>query len=182
MSKGVDFSNNVGPVTINNEVRNSRFSILGRLVEIIATSEYNEVDLERTPADIDLKVNFNNINGHQWIIEDYIDSSLIIDESIKELNKTILNGSTKLKRQMNIFYKRSLDKYSISTRPFDLDELKLKSDLVVAEVISMATNMVKGSSNLKDGYFEEDIEHGIALITSYSIIECIVLENPSNHN
>lgn len=182
MSKGVVFNDNKGPVTVVNENGSARPSILGKLIEIIATSDQVSMDLDRVPAEIDVKVNFNDLNGHKWIIEEYIRSSLLIDESIEALNQTVLNGSTKLKRQMKIFYNRSLEKHSISINPFDLEKLKLNSDAVVSEVIYMTKEFVKNSADLKHGYFEEDIDYGVSLITSYSIIECIVLENPNDHN
>lgn len=182
MSKGVTFNDNKGPVTIIDEGSSARPSILGKLIEIIATSEHVEVNLDRNPAEIDVKINFNDLTNHKWIIEEYIQSSLLIDESIEALNQTILNGSTKLKRQMKAFYNRALDKYMINRSPFDLDKLKHNSDSIVDEVISLTKRFVKNSADLKQGYFEEDIDYGVSLITSYSIIECIVLENPNDHN
>lgn len=182
MSKGVTFNDNKGPVTVVNESGYARPSILGRLIEIIATSKPLPLDLDRVPANIDVKIYFNDLDGHKWIIEEYKKSSLLIDESIETLNQTVLNGSTKLKRQMKIFYNRALEKHSININPFDLKKLKLNSDSVVDEVISLTKIFVKNSADLKQGYFEEDIDYGVSLITSYSIIECIVLENPNDHN
>lgn len=182
MSKGVTFINNNGPVTILDEGDSARPSILGKLIEIIATTGQAEINLDRNPAEIDVKINFNDLTSHKWLIDEYIQSSLLIDESIEALNQTILNGSTKLKRQMKAFYNRALDKYSITRSPFDLEKLKLNSDSIVDEVISSTKRFVKSSADLKQGYFEEDIDYGVSLITSYSIIECIVLENPNDHN
>ncbi|TWU67803.1 hypothetical protein AYI74_13600 [Shewanella algae] len=182
MSKGVAFHDNQGPVTVLNEQKTPRASILGKLIEIIATSEHDALNLDRIPSEIDTKIQFNDLDGYRWLIDEYVNSSLLIDESIKELNQTVLNGSTKLKRQMRLFYNRSLEKHSISTRPFDLPKLKLHSDHVVKDVIDMVTGFVKSSADLKSGYYEEDIEYGVSLITSYSIIECIVLENPNDHD
>lgn len=182
MSKGVVFNENKGPVTVVNTSGTARPSILGKLIEIIATSDQAPMNLDRDPAAIEVKINFNDLSRHKWIIEEYIKSSLLIDESIDVLNQTILNGSTKLKRQMKSFYKLALEKNSIKVTPFDLKKLKLNSDCVVDEVITLTKNFVKNSADLKQGYFEEDIEYGVGLITSYSIIECIVLENPNDHN
>lgn len=182
MSKDVTFYENKGPVTIFDESGSARPSILGRLIEIIATSDHKEMDLDRDPVEIDVKINFNDLTSHKWIIEEYVKSSLLIDESIEALNQTILNGSTKLKRQMKFFYNLALEKYSINIKPFDLEKLKLNSDYIVDEVILLTKRFVKNSSDLKQGYFEEDIDYGVNLITSYSIIECIVLENPNDHD
>lgn len=182
MSKGVTFNDNKGPVTIVDESGSARPSILGKLIEIIATSDQTAMNLDRDPAEIDVKISFNDLSGRKWIIEEYIKSSLLIDESIEVLNQTILNGSTKLKRQMKIFYNRALEKYSVNVNPFDLEKLKLNSDLIVDEVVSLTKRFVKNSADLKQGYFEEDIDYGVSLIASYSIIECIVLENPNDHN
>lgn len=181
MSNGVTFNENKGPVTIIDEGGSTRPSILGKLVEIIATSEQTKMNLDRDPAEIDVKINFNDLIDHKWIIKEYVQSSLLIDVSIEELNQTILNGSTKLKRQMKTFYNQALNKCSINISPFDLEKLKRNSDFIVDEVISLTKRFVKNSADLKQGYFEEDIDYGVRLITSYSIIECVVLENPNDH-
>lgn len=182
MSNGVTFSDNNGPVTIINEGVSARPSILGKLIEIIATSDNTETNLDRDPAEIETKISFNDLTGHQWLIDDYIKSSLLIDESIEALNQTILNGSTKLKRQMKLFYNRALEKHSIKTKPFDIEKLRKNSDFIVEEVMRSTKKFVKDSTDLGHGYFEEDIDYGVSLITSYCIIECIVLENPNDHS
>jgi hypothetical protein len=182
MSRGVIFDNNSGPVTVINEKQEARSTILGKLIEIIASAECESMNLDRIPAEIEHKIQFNDLKSYQWLIDEYVSSSLLIDKSILQLNQTILNGSTRLKRQMKIFYLKSLGKYSISTKPFDLEKLKTNSDGVIQEVIYLATKFVNLSSDLKDGYFSEDIEYGVTLLTSYSIIECIVLENPNDHD
>ena len=182
MSKGVVFNNNNGRVTVKNENKTPRSSILGRLIEIIAVGSTEKIDLDRVPADIEVKIQYNSLSSYRWVVEEYIGESLLIDESIKELNQTILNGSTRLKRQMKFFYNKALSEYSISTSPFDIEKLKLFSDEVVKEVMQLASEFVQSSADLKEGYFQEDVDHGVALITSYSVIECIVLENPNDHN
>jgi len=182
MSKGVTFNDNAGTVTVINDSSSPRPSILGKLIEIIAIGNHEKINLDRIPADIEEKINFNSLNSYQWLVDEFVGSSLLIDESIQELNETILNGSTKLKRQMKYFYNKSLSKYSIKTKPFDVKKLQLSADDIVGEVIQLVTKFVQSSADLKNGYFKEDIEHGVALIVSYSIIECIVLENPNDHN
>lgn len=182
MTKGITFDNNLGPVTILNESEEPRHSILGRLIEIIAVANCDKMDLDRMPADIEEKIHFNNLKRYHWLEDYFVSYSLLIDESIRELNQTILNGSTKLKRQMKIFYYKSLSKFAISTKPFDIEKLRLHSDSVVEDVILQVTTFVRSSADLKSGYFKEDIDHGVALVTSYSIIECIVLENPNDHD
>jgi len=182
MSKGVVFNDNKGPITVNNDNKTPRFSILGKLVEIIACGSSEQMDLNRVPADIEVKIEYNNLNSYQWVVQEFIGESLLIDESIKELNQTVLNGSTKLKRQMKLFYYKALSKYFISTNPFNISKLKALSDEVVKEVMQLTSEFIQKSADLKTGYFQEDIDHGVALITSYSIIECIVLENPNDHN
>lgn len=182
MSNDILFADNKGPVAIRNENKTPRASILGRLIEIIAAGSTEEIDLDRDPAGVEVKIEYNNLDSHRWVVDKYVGQSLLVDESIKELNQTILNGSTKLKQQMKLFYYKALSEYSISTNPFDIEKLKLCSDKVVKEVMESVVEVATNSTDLKAGYFEEDIAQGAALITSYSIIECIVLENPNDHN
>lgn len=182
MSHGVLFKDNYGPITIANDSRSARPSILGHLVEIIAKNSQTQTNLSRDPAEIEVKIKFNDLTRHHWLIDQYVESSLLVDESIEALNQAILNGSTKLKRQMKILYSQALEKYSIKTKPLDLEKLRKSSDLIVDEVITSTIKFVKDSASLGDGYFEEDIYYGVCLITSYSIIECIVLENPNDHH
>ncbi|MEZ8234783.1 hypothetical protein LMH73_001655 [Vibrio splendidus] len=181
MSRGVSFDNNQGPVTVKNEQLIARSTVIGKLIEIIALSDPDSISLKRDPIGVECKIKFNDLNDFHWLISEFVSSSQVIEESMKELNSSIINGSTKLKRQMKLFYLQSLSKFSICTNPFDMDKLKMKSDNIVQDVIDQAKEMVSKSSDLKDGYFDEDINFGIALIVSYSIIECIVLENPHDH-
>ena len=180
--QGVEFKDNQGSITIINGDSLARATILGKLIEIIASSDTEILNLDRDPAEIEFKLQFNNLVSYGWLIDHYINSSSLIDDSMVELNKMIPSGSTKLKRQMKLFYFESLAKFNICTKPFDIERLKVNSDNVVKEVIFLATKLVKSSSDLKIGYFDEDINFGITLITSYSIIECIVLENPHDHD
>lgn len=182
MSKDIHFVNNQGPIAITTEAQISRASILGKLVEIIASTEVEQLDMKRVPAEIEHKIEFNDLLSHRHLITNFIDNALMIDKSMEELNQTILNGSTKLKRQMKLFYMEALHDFSISTDPIDLDKLKTHSDDIVRSVIALTTKQVVKSSNVLDGYFEEDIHLGVSLITSYSIIECVVLENPNDYN
>lgn len=182
MSGDINFPENQGPITIINEDLVRRPSILGHLVEIIATGSYDPLNLDRTPAAADVKIDFNNLTHFRWLIDEYIQNSLTIDGAVTSLNQLIPDGSTRLKRQMKRFYYAALAKYSIKTNPFDLEKLKINSDKVVAEVIDTTKRFVNASENLKDGYYIEDIEEGVQLIVSYCIIECIVLENPNDHS
>jgi hypothetical protein len=102
-NNGVMFGNNQGPVTIvNNGTEQRRATVIGKLIEIIASGNDKEISLDRVPAEIDQKINFNNLKEYRWLIEEYVSASLFVGESINQLNRTILNGSTKLKIQMNV--------------------------------------------------------------------------------
>lgn len=182
MNQGVTFKDNLGPVTISNETRIVRSSILGRLVEIIATANDKSLDLGREPVDIEKKIEFNSLVTYSWLVDEFIENSVLIDSSITQLNTFISNGSTKLKRQMKLFYRTALLEYGVCVKPLNLAKLQEHSDSIVGRVIELAYELVMGSNDLQDGYFTEDISFGICLITSYSIIECIVLENPNDHN
>ncbi|GAB3469462.1 hypothetical protein [Azotobacter salinestris] len=182
MGQGVNFDNNRGDIYINNERGIARSTVLGKLVEIIAAADSERLDLSRDPADVEVKIKFNDLCMYRWLVDEYIENCFLIDESIVELNRVINSGSRKLKQQVKLFYRQALTKYEISTKPFDLDGLKRNSDRVVKEVVALATELVKSSSDLQQGYYDEDINFGIHLIISYAIIECIVLENPNDHD
>jgi hypothetical protein len=178
----ITFDNNNGNIEIRNESSAvPRRSVLGRLVEIIAEGNGDDVSLDRLPSEIETKINFNDLKYHVWVVESYLESSILIDESIKQLNQLILNGSTKLKRQMNMFYKTALSSHGVSMRPFDLEKLRANSDSIVKSVMDQTRLFVLKSSDISDGYFAEDIDYGVELIVSYSIIECVVLENENAH-
>ena len=182
MGQGVVFKDNNGPVHIESDRRIARSSVLGKLIEIIATSEPDSVDLTREPAEIEKKILFNDLVTHRWVIQQYVENALLVDGSITQLNRMINGGSTKLKRQMKIFYCKALAQFGIANFPEDLQKLKTHSDNIVAKVLTLTGDFVRSSSDLQTGYFDEDIEFGVVLIASYSIIECIVLENPNDHN
>ncbi|WP_284892844.1 hypothetical protein [Cobetia amphilecti] len=182
MSHGVVFNNNNGPVEIVQRSIVRRSSIIGKLIEILAMAEPPDYDLARYPADISNKISFNDLSSSGHLLNDYIDNSLLMTESIRQLNKDIVNGDTKLKRQMKIFYHDALFKYHICLSPFNIEELRKNSNLIVQNVIEDTQELVRNSSDLQDGYYEEDIIFGVNVIVAYSIIDCIVMENPNDHN
>jgi len=96
MGQGVIFRDNQGPITVTTEPRVIRPSILGKLIEIIASSETESIDLKREPAEIERKINFNDLKAYRWLVQEYIENSVLIDSSITQLNQMINNGSTKL--------------------------------------------------------------------------------------
>ncbi|WP_325891117.1 hypothetical protein [Grimontia sp. NTOU-MAR1] len=176
------FDNNLAPVEINTDTKVRRSTVLGKLIEIIASGSEERQDLKRDPAEILNKITHNQLFIYRWLVDSYIDNSILVDSSMTQLNKDINNGTTKLKRQMNIFYRESLAKFKISTRPVDLVKLREKADFVIEDIMKRAKTFVRNSSDLGEGFFDEDISWGIELVTSYSIIECIVLENPNANN
>jgi len=182
MIQGVLFKNNNGPVYIENGRKIIRPSVLGQLIEIIAKAEPISVDLNREPAEVERKIQFNDLKTYRWVIMEYIENSILVDNSVTQLNKIIHNGSTRLKRQMKLFYRQALSQFGIEKFPDDIDKLKLHSDNIVASVLRLAGDFVRSSGDLQAGYYDEDIEFGVVLIASYSIIECIVLENPNDYH
>jgi hypothetical protein len=93
-----------------------------------------------------------------------------------------MNGSTKFKRQMKQFYLESLDKFNIEIKPVNMEKLRDNSDNIIQEVINKTKIFLNKSAYINDAIYQEDIEYGITLITSYSIIECVVLETPNVNN
>ncbi|MGR5412837.1 hypothetical protein ACPV5T_04705 [Vibrio astriarenae] len=178
----VVFDNNRAPVEINTDKKVRRSTVLGKLIEIIASENEERQDLKRDPAEVLNKIEHNQLITYKWLVDSYIENSILVDSSMRQLNKDINGGTTKLKRQMNIFYRESLAKFQIATRPVDLGKLRELADFVVEDIMKRAKSFVNNSSDLGDGYFDEDISWGIELVTSYSIIECIVLENPNVNN
>ncbi|WP_287145776.1 hypothetical protein [Aeromonas sp.] len=182
MGQGVSFKDNNGPVYIETDRRISRSSILGQLIEIIAKAETISVDLTREPADVENKIQFNDLKSRRWIIMEYIENSILVDHSIVQLNRMIPDGSTKLKRQMKLFYRDALSQFGIEQLPRDIEKLRTHSDNIVSCVLKLTGDFVRSSSDLQSGFYDEDIDFGVALIASYSIIECIVLENPNDYD
>ncbi|ENX4857526.1 TPA: hypothetical protein I7295_24705 [Vibrio parahaemolyticus] len=182
MGGEVIFKDNHAPIDIKTETKVRRSTVLGKLIEIIASGNEEGQDLTRDPAEIDKKIDHNQLTTYRWLVDSYIENSILVDSSMLQLNKDINSGTTKLKRQMNRFYRESLAKFQIATRPVDLEKLRTNADFVVEDIMKRATNFVHSSLDLGEGYYDEDISWGIELVTSYSIIECIVLENPNDNN
>ncbi|UAN48679.1 hypothetical protein KGP17_20380 [Serratia sp. JSRIV001] len=182
MKSGVNFDNNHGPVTILNKPNVIRASVVGQLVEILSQANSISDNLSRVPAEIDLKINFNDLKRNRWIAELYKQDSLIVDESIRSLDLLIPRGSEKLKRQMKGFYKQALGRFSVQGGVLELERVKVNSDNIIDEVIKYTRDLIDDCSNINSGIYKEDIDYGIQLIVSYSIIECVILENPNDHN
>ncbi|MBI6181836.1 hypothetical protein AB6849_08170 [Serratia proteamaculans] len=182
MSSGVDFHNNSGPVYIDNQPRQVRASVVGKLIEIISTYEAGNQNLYRTVSDIDLKISFNDLKRNRWIAELYKEDAILVDESIKTLDSIILNGSAKLKKQFRGFYNEALGRYGLHEKPINLELLRNNSDNIIDDVIKSTLRMIGSCQNLDSEFLQEDVDNGVRMIVSYSIIECVVLENPNDYN
>jgi hypothetical protein len=178
----INFNGNKAPISISNEITIRRQSIIGKLIEIIASDSTSNVNLKRDPAEIELKIKHNNLKKFQWVIHEYTENAIFIESAIHELNLAIMNGSTKFKRQMKQFYLESLDKFNIEIKPVNMEKLRDNSDNIIQEVINKTKIFLNKSAYINDAIYQEDIEYGITLITSYSIIECVVLETPNVNN
>lgn len=182
MTSGVNFNDNTGPVLINNQPRVLRASVIGKLIEIISNPVGGAQSLKRTASNIDVKILFNDLKRNRWVAELYKEDALLVDDSIKTLDSIIYNGSTKLKRQFRSYYNIALGRYGLYEKPFNIALVRKNSDNIIDEVIFAAQEAVSSCSNLGAEFLREDIDYGIRMIVSYSIIECIVLENPNDYN
>ncbi|EMY7636973.1 hypothetical protein ABCT75_000983 [Citrobacter freundii] len=182
MSSGVSFHDNIGPVLINNQPRVLRASVIGKLIEIISSSEGGGQSLRRTASEINGKISFNDLKRNRWVAELYKEDALLVDNSVKTLDSIIYQGSVKLKRQFRNYYNAALGRYGLYEKPYDMSIIKKNSDNIVDEVVFLAQETVNSCSDLGTEFLQEDIDYGIRMIVSYSIIECIVLENPNDYN
>ncbi|WP_182074551.1 MULTISPECIES: hypothetical protein [unclassified Serratia (in: enterobacteria)] len=182
MTSGVNFNDNNGPVLINNQPRVLRASVIGKLIEIIANPVGVVQSINRTPSNIDAKISFNDLKRNRWVAELYKEDALLVDNSIKTLDSIIYNGSVKLKRQFRTYYNTALGKYGIYEKPFNIEIIRKNSDNIIDDVVFSAQEIVSSCSDLGVEFLQEDIDYGIRIIVSYSIIECIVLENPNDYN
>ncbi|WP_312692198.1 hypothetical protein [Kosakonia sp.] len=182
MSSGVNFNDNTGPVHITNQPRVLRASVIGKLIEIISNPIGSGQSLNRTASNIDVKISFNDLKRNRWVAELYKEDALLVDESIKTLDSIILNGSVKLKRQFRGYYNAALGRYGLYEKPFNIEVVRKNSDNIIDDVIRSTQETVSSCSNLDSEFLQEDIDNGIRMIVSYSIIECIVLENPNDYN
>ncbi|MBD2801515.1 hypothetical protein ID854_13880 [Xenorhabdus sp. M] len=182
MSTGVTFDNNTGPVFIDNQPRALRASVIGKLIKIMSTAPFSPQNLQRTPSDIDVKIEFNDLKRNRWVAELYRDDAILVDESIKTLDSLIFNGSDKLKRHFRNFYNDALGRFGLYKKPFSIDMIKKNSDNIIDDIIISTQKMVGSCSDLGDEFLQEDIDLGVKMVVSYSIIECMVLENPNDYN
>ncbi|EJG2210945.1 MULTISPECIES: hypothetical protein [Proteus] len=182
MSAGVTFERNNGPVYIQNQPKQVRASVLGKLIEIMSQAPETEQNLQRESSNIDLKIQFNDLKRNRWIAELYREDAILVDESIKTLDSLILNGSTKLKRQFKRFYNTALGRYGVYSKPFVIDIIKNNSDNIIDDVLSATKDMISTCSELDSEFLQEDIDSAICMIISYSIIECVILENPNDYD
>lgn len=182
MSSGVSFKDNLGPVLINNQPRVLRASVIGKLIEIISSSEGGGQSLRRTASEINVKISFNDLKRNRWVAELYKEDALLVDNSVKTLDSIIYQGSVKLKRQFRNYYNAALGRYGLYEKPYNMSIIKINSDNIIDEVVFSAQETVNSCSELGAEFLQEDIDYGIRMIVSYSIIECIVLENPNDYN
>lgn len=183
MSGSVYFDNNQAPVRINQLAAPKRPSVIGKLIELLAVNFDEDIDLSRSPVDVKEKIQFNDLKTHQWLFDSYAENSVLVEKSISELDLNIHNGSKKLKKQIRRFYRKALSDLEILTPDgLDLAILRQRSSEVIDDVFAMTKAIVEGSSDLLAGFYQEDINLGVELIVTHSIVECIVLENPNDYD
>lgn len=181
--KQVYVNKHIGPLNINTNTEYKVGSIINQLLKLLAKQETFIIGqnntIRRPPAKTITKIKYNNLNDRKFIIAVYQKHSLLVENSINNINTLIPFGKEKILDNLNNIYLEALDYFEIdflddnylpniienSCEIIDFIILKLKSNIIQSDCSTL---------------FSEDIDLGVQLLVAFSFIECQILENPND--
>ncbi|MDC5499251.1 hypothetical protein OHX04_12600 [Acinetobacter baumannii] len=177
-------------VTINKQIGNT---YIGANPELLIGSAINEllntlsskprefqVKRRRPSADTIIKIEYNNLNARQNIVQTYQSYSLQIEESFIDIDQQIINGKTVILENLQNLYFEVLDELEIDymcVDIIDINKIRENSDDIIDYIILKLKNLSIESNNCNIPH--EAIDIGIKVIVAHAFIECIIMENPN---
>lgn len=179
---GIGQNNGIVNVYAGKQGGPSRASIIALVIKSFAegSSDDGEVSRVETDYEVEEKIEYNNLQEYAYLIDEYYEQYALITERSFSVAESERPGSTeKIFRQVHQFYKRTLYSRGGRSPESRMDIVRDYADEIIEDVIDKVKKMVVSSPELS-AYMEEDVEFGAGCIVGYAIIECQVLEKPSN--
>jgi hypothetical protein len=149
------------------------------LTEISLTPIAIEFRKRSVPADVVIKVNYNNLQSQRFILSQYQAYSATIETSYESIDKNIVNGKAKVFMMLDDLYFKALS--DIELDPFfgdvNIELIREHADNIIMKIIKGLKDFCYKSSNAPSD--KESVEIGINVIVAHAFVECRVLENPN---
>lgn len=149
------------------------------LTEISLTPIAIESRKRSVPADVIIKVTYNNLQSQRFILSQYQAYSASIETSYESIDKNIPNGKTKVFMMLDNLYFKALS--DIGLDPFfgevDIELIREHSDNIIVKIIKGLKDFCYKSSNTPSD--KESVEIGVNVIVAHAFVECRILENPN---
>jgi|SRR5450830_270410 len=180
-NKTVNIENVAGNVHIGDSPEYQVNSAINELLLGLAQQPFVFQQIRRRPpASALAKIQFNQLQGRQYIIKQYMDYSAAIEVAYKGIDSVIPFGEQIVLRNLNDLYFAALDACEIEYMCGEVDVILVRenSTFIVDFIIAKLRNYAFESKNSLG--VKEMIDQGINVIVAHAFIECIIFENPEN--
>jgi len=140
-----------------------------------------EIDFRKrsVPADVVIKVDYNNLQSQRFILSQYQAYSASIETSYESIDKNIINGKAKVFMMLDKLYFTALS--DIGLDPFfgevNIELIREHADNIIIKIIKGLKDFCYKSSNTPSD--KESVEIGVNVIVAHAFVECRILENPN---
>ena len=157
IQKQVYVKNHIGPLNINTEYKVG--SIINQLLKLLAKQENFNIGqnntIRRPPAKTITKIKYNNLNDRKFIISVYLKHSLIVENSINNINTLIPFGKEKILDNLNNIYLEALDYFEIDFLDDDYLPSIIENSCEIIDFIILKLKSNKLSLKSKHVFFSE---------------------------
>jgi hypothetical protein len=165
-------------MTVYNEIVPKNRSCIAEVVNILSSQniEINHAeDSTLLPADIEEKIQYNNIQKSRAIIEMFKPNIADLERAYKTLEEVRSNAKEKILNIINLKYEEEI---SLGFENYNekLKYIQNNSDNIFETIVKKLENMVYRSSNFEAD--QEDAEIAVKVILADAFINCLIMEKP----
>ena len=127
------------------------------------------------PYGIEEKIKYNNLNGYQYLIDEYAEYGSAVDQMYDAFDRDNPGTKNKIFRFIRAIYLRKKSQLgSNSTKEEIMQVIRMNSDKIFEETIEEIKNLL-----IKTSLELEQVEFGAQIIVSHAFINCKILERPN---
>lgn len=156
-------------------------SVINELLGILANKPFEFRRIDRLPSSEAIaKIDHNNLRSKSYIIKQYLDHSVSIEEAYKDIDGLVAFGKSTILQNLNDLYYCALDAVDIEYLicKIDIEKVRENSEFIIEFIIQRLKSTVFESSNTP--LYRECIELGVNVVVAHAFVECVIMENPSH--
>ena len=163
-------------IIVNNFVKNKSniANIVNALSKINFDHNHN-IFTRYKPADIEKKINHNNISKFKYLINEYKIYTQFLDEIYQNLEAEKPGRRDLLLEMVNRLYEQEVASY-YDEENINIKKIRDNSDNIIENILIKLREKVLESANLD--VENEEMDFAISIIMADLFIRCTILENP----